>query len=114
MFLSDPVQEKVYPLVVQSRAFATFIESPRIIPGRSWAKDTKIRHSAPVKARSEIRATYSIAEAARLLGISEKATRAAVKRGDLEALTLGGRVLILKAPLLKLLQAAGSPREDAS
>gem|GEM_PF-5392852 len=60
---------------------------------------------------SKIKATFSVAEAAAILGLSEKATRAAAKRGDLPSLVIGGRVLILKEPLLKLVRASHTPRD---
>jgi len=53
------------------------------------------------------RATLTIAQTATILGLSEKATRQAVKRGDLPALVIGGRILILRAPLERILQTGG-------
>lgn len=53
------------------------------------------------------KATLTIAQTATILGLSEKATRQAVKRGELPALVIGGRILILKAPLERILQTGG-------
>lgn len=57
--------------------------------------------------------TISVAQAAELLGIGINHTYRAVAAGDLPAMRLGGRILVLTAPLQRMLRldeaaAAGS------
>jgi excisionase family DNA binding protein len=47
--------------------------------------------------------TYSVTEAARLLGISRSSAYECVHRGDLPALTLGRRIVIPRMALERLL-----------
>lgn len=51
------------------------------------------------------RLVMSVTEAARLLGISRTLAYELVARGELPALRLGGRIVILTRPLLRLLGA---------
>jgi excisionase family DNA binding protein len=48
-------------------------------------------------------ATYTVAEAAQLLGVHEQTVRAAIAHGDLPVLRLGRRQLIPRAQLDELL-----------
>jgi excisionase family DNA binding protein len=54
------------------------------------------------------RDTLSIAEVAKRLGLSPRATRKAVVRGEVPAIRIGRRLLVLRAPFEELLQAGGS------
>lgn len=47
--------------------------------------------------------TISVAEAAELLGVSEKTVRAAVERGQIDAIRVGRLVRIVRAPLMQQL-----------
>lgn len=47
--------------------------------------------------------TISVSEAAELLGVSEKTVRAAVEKGQLEAIRVGRLIRIVRAPLLQQL-----------
>lgn len=58
---------------------------------------------------SNQRATLSLSEAAELLGLSRKATRKAGKAGEIPAIQIGRRLLILREPLESLLTGQ-SPR----
>ena len=49
------------------------------------------------------RATITVPEAAMLLGLSESATYDAVQRGEIPAVKIGRRVLILRDRLIALL-----------
>jgi excisionase family DNA binding protein len=59
---------------------------------------------------SHERATLSIAEAAKRLGLTESATRKAAASGQLQTIRFGRRWLVLKAPLDALL-ASGAAAE---
>ena len=50
-----------------------------------------------------LRLTYTVPEAARLLGISRTSAYDCVRRGEIPALTLGRRILITRAALEQLL-----------
>jgi excisionase family DNA binding protein len=50
------------------------------------------------------RLTYTVEEAARLLGIGRNHAYEAVKSGQLPVVRFGKRLLVLKAPLDRLLQ----------
>lgn len=65
----------------------------------------------------ETRSTYSVAEAAQLLGISRGAAYALVRTGDIPALRMGGRWIIPKRRFHAWLDdptpaAAAAPRLD--
>lgn len=51
--------------------------------------------------------TLSIREASKLLGLCQVATRRAIERGELPAIRLGRRVLVLRGALDRLLQETG-------
>jgi len=52
------------------------------------------------------RLVMSVAEATELLGISRTLAYELVARGELPSLRLGGRIVILTRPLMRLLDAA--------
>lgn len=66
---------------------------------------------------SDERATVTVEEAARLLGIGRNSAFAAVQRGEIPALRIGRRVLVPRAALERLLaepptqQEPGEPGE---
>lgn len=49
------------------------------------------------------RATFAVKEVARILGIGSNQAYAAVARGELPALRIGGRILITRATLERIL-----------
>ena len=53
-----------------------------------------------------VAATMSVPSAAQLLGVSRASAYRAAARGELPVLRLGGRVLVLRDPLLALLRGA--------
>jgi len=55
------------------------------------------------------RATYTVEEAARLLGIGRNQAYEAAKRGEIPAIRAGKRVLVPKAPFHRLLGVAEPP-----
>ena len=56
-----------------------------------------------------LRLTYTVPEAARLLGISRTSAYDCVRRGEIPALTLGRRILITRAALEQLLGPLPDP-----
>lgn len=54
------------------------------------------------------RLTYSVTEAAELLGISRSTAYECIRRGEIPALSLGRRVVIAKATIDALVGAAGA------
>jgi excisionase family DNA binding protein len=56
--------------------------------------------------------TYSVSEAAQILGISERHAWKSVRQGDLPSFRLGGRVLIPRARLQDLLTGPESGQGD--
>jgi excisionase family DNA binding protein len=52
------------------------------------------------------RLTYSVPEAARLLGLGRNCGYDAVKRGDIPSVKIGGRILVPRAALDRLLRGA--------
>jgi len=48
--------------------------------------------------------TMTVKEAARMLGISTMSVRRAVERGEIRARRVGARILILRRPILRLLE----------
>ena len=54
----------------------------------------------------EERLTYTVEQAAKLLGISRNSGFEAVRRGDLPAIRIGRRLLVPRAALEKLLAGA--------
>ena len=57
------------------------------------------------------RLTYTVPEAAELLGISRSSAYECVKRGELPAIVLGRRIVITRAALDDLLGVASSALE---
>ncbi len=58
---------------------------------------------------SDDRLTWTVAEAARLLGISRASAYEAVHRGELPVRTIGRRMLVPRAALLRLLDQQAPP-----
>lgn len=57
------------------------------------------KDSAPIE-----RATYTVPEAAKRLGISRNGAYEAVRRGDIPSIRIGNRVLVLAVPLERMLE----------
>ena len=55
--------------------------------------------------------TISVLRAAALLGISRASAYNAVRRGELPAIRVGGRVLVLRSGLERLLEGEAQPPE---
>ena len=53
------------------------------------------------------RLTYTVPEAAEILGLSRPTGYKLANEGKLPVLRIGGRILVSKAGLLKMLEAAG-------
>lgn len=58
---------------------------------------------------SELPPTISIPQAAELLGIGRNQAYQAAARGELPTVRLGGRILVLTAPLRRMLRADEQP-----
>ena len=63
--------------------------------------------------RNETARTISVVRAATLLGISRASAYNAVRKGELPAIRVGGRVLILRSGLERLL-GGGMPLPEAN
>ena len=61
-------------------------------------------------AQNKTRLTYTVAEAGELLGISRGSAYEAAKTGDIPVLKIGGRLLVPKAVLDRMLAQAGEPK----
>ncbi|MGE0731160.1 MAG: helix-turn-helix domain-containing protein [Acidimicrobiia bacterium] len=61
-----------------------------------------------------LRLTYTVPEAARLLGISRTSAYDCVRRGEIPALTLGRRILITRAALEQLLGPLPDPAKPTA
>ena len=59
------------------------------------------------------RQTFTIEEARAILGLGRNATYAAVKRGEIPAVRIGGRWLVPRAELERLLRVRVGPRPPA-
>ena len=59
------------------------------------------------------RLTYTVPEAAELLGISRTTAYECVRRGEIPSLTLGRRIVITQAQLEQLLGSLPVPRNPA-
>jgi len=57
--------------------------------------------------------TYTVTEAAELLGISRSSAYECVRRGEIPSLTLGRRVVVPRRALEALLGGEPGPREPA-
>ena len=60
-------------------------------------------------AQDKGRLTYTVEEAGRMLGISRGSAYEAAKSGQLPVLKIGGRLLVPKAALDRMLGSAGTP-----
>jgi excisionase family DNA binding protein len=56
----------------------------------------------------DVRLTYGVQEAGRLLGLSRWAAYEAVKSGSIPSIRIGGRLLVPKAALHRMLDSAGT------
>jgi excisionase family DNA binding protein len=61
----------------------------------------------------ETKLTYSVAEAAQRLGLNRDTAYRAVHSGTIPSLRIGGRLLIPRAALDKMLERAGEPGPKA-
>lgn len=61
---------------------------------------------AESKDNNSSRKTYSIAEAGRLLGIGRNAIYNAAARGEIPCIRIGGRILVPKLALDRMLEAS--------
>ena len=55
---------------------------------------------------------FSVAETARLLGLSREGAYQAIHRGDIPAVRIGKRILVPRAALEQLLRTASLPQGD--
>ena len=63
-----------------------------------------------IKTTKEARPFIKTGEAAQLLGIRRETVRAAVRRGDLRGIRIGGMTLVSRPALMRLIaQATGEP-----
>ena len=60
------------------------------------------------KQPAENRMVLDVPEAAEILNISRQAAYAAAKRGDLPTVRIGGRILVPRAALMRMLEGAAS------
>jgi excisionase family DNA binding protein len=58
------------------------------------------------KVSSDERLTLDVPAAGRVLGLSRNAAYEAVRRGDIPAVKIGGRLLVPRAALMRLLETA--------
>jgi excisionase family DNA binding protein len=58
--------------------------------------------------------TLSVVDAGRLVGLGRGAAYRAARRGDLPAIKVGGRVRVLRGPLMRLLGAELDEARDAT
>ncbi len=63
---------------------------------------------------SDDRLTWTVAEAARLLGISRASAYDAVHRGELPVTTIGRRMLVPRVALLRLLNQQAPPESPSA
>ncbi len=61
----------------------------------------------------EKRATLTVDEAAAHLGVGRNAAYEAIRRGEIPALRIGGRILVPRVALERLLADAGQPQPAA-
>lgn len=59
------------------------------------------------------RRTYTVTEAAQILGISRSSAYLAVRRGEIASVRIGGRVVVSRATIDELLGAPGTAEGDA-
>lgn len=63
--------------------------------------------------KGENRLTYTVLEAAELLGMTRNTAYAAAKRGELPTVRIGRLILVPRAPLHAMLDGAGQPKKSA-
>ena len=59
------------------------------------------------------RATLSVVEAARIMGVSKNVAYEAVRRGEIPSIRLGGRILVPRAALEQLLETGSHTKPVA-
>lgn len=60
------------------------------------------------------RTTYSVDETAALLGISRNGAYEAIRRGEIPAIKIGGRIVVPRAALDRWLESAGQQSGTAA
>jgi len=60
------------------------------------------------------RATYSVPEAARVLGVSRNTAYEAIKAGQIPALRIGRRIVVPRQEIDRLLSASPAPAAQAA
>ena len=81
-------------------------------PPRSAKRSEPIRNETIKEEPRNARVTLTVDEAAALLGIGRSTAYDAVNRGELPCVRVGRRLLVLRAPLLRLLGEDGGRTED--
>ena len=71
-------------------------------------------HAAPAGSAQDARLTWTIPEAAKLLGISKDSAYEAARRGELPVRLIGRRMLVPRVALLRLLDGVGEREVEAS
>jgi excisionase family DNA binding protein len=71
-------------------------------------------HAAPAGSARDGRLTWTIPEAAKLLGISKDSAYEAARRGELPVRLIGRRMLVPRVALLRLLDDAAERGAEAS
>ncbi len=64
------------------------------------------RKAAAAKTPTDERVTLDVPAAGRMLGLSRNAAYQAVRRGEIPAVKIGGRLLVPRAALMRLLEMA--------
>src|ERR1700685_1454954 len=84
---------------------------------RSKEEDRKTMKAAqlrePAKTLPDPKATLTVAESARMLGIGKNQCYAAARKGELPVLHIGGRILISRAGLERMLNSEPAHRPPA-
>ena len=76
------------------------------MPSDNAQSSQRVRRSKAIRREDPERRTLSVEEAGRILGISRGSAYSAARKGELPVIKLGGRFLVIKAALEKLLQGA--------
>jgi excisionase family DNA binding protein len=80
----------------------------RMVPSAPQLSDAR---NADTTTRSTMnRRTYTVTEAARILGISRSSAYEAVRRGEIASITIGHRIVIARATIDELLGDASTSR----
>jgi excisionase family DNA binding protein len=119
--ISDPTGAPVDPNVVTvltapalwAHDFAALAEAMRIASGGVNAEVETPRTSSGAMAPSTDRLVFTVEEAAALLGIGRATAYEAVQRGEIPSMRIGRRILVPKAALQRMLDAARSSDGEA-